>query len=62
VLVLVLVVVFEVEMLSNPEFGFGTSALEVARVFGDEIRGKCGELFGRFFLFTFQVDLDRAES
>ncbi|KAG4423346.1 hypothetical protein IFR04_003580 [Cadophora malorum] len=28
-------------MLSNPEFGFGTSALEVARVFGDEIRGKC---------------------
>lgn len=50
------------EMLSNPEFGFGTSALEVARVFGDEIRGKCGELFGRFFLFTFQVDLDRAES
>lgn len=21
-------------------------------VFGEEIRGKCGELFGRFFLFT----------
>ena len=39
-------------MLSNPEFGFGTSAMEAARVFGEEIRGKCGELFGRFFLFT----------
>ncbi|PVH85520.1 NAD(P)-binding protein [Cadophora sp. DSE1049] len=33
-------------MLSNPEFGFGTSALEAARVFGEEIRGKCVVITG----------------
>lgn len=32
--------------ISHPKFGYRTGALEAARAFGDEIRGKVGGLFG----------------
>lgn len=40
-------------MLSNPEFGFGTTASEAARAFGGRIRGKTSKSLMRFCYIPF---------